>query len=149
RSVGERHHVRAWKIAAAEIHVPVHAVGENENLLAVHAERLEQAEHLRRLGRIVVEAIDHEQRIFGSARIQRALAGQNLDLLVRAHRVIARRRTEDRATTDPVRSARGTLTGTTGALLLPRLLITTGNEAARLGRRGTLTLVGEIRLDRV
>ena len=56
--------MRARKIAAAEIHILVDAVGQDENLPAVHAERLEQTNELRRLGGIVVKPVDDEQRFF-------------------------------------------------------------------------------------
>ena len=56
---------------------------------------------------------------------------------------------EDNATVTPLGSTDGTLAGTAGALLAPRLLAATGNLRATLSRLGALTPRGHLALDDV
>ena len=110
---------------------------------ATSESRRASADQARGLRRVVVERVDHEDRVLARARIERALACERLHLARHVLVVVARRRTEHRTTADPVRSARRALTCATRALLLPRLLVAADDDVADLRRRGALALVGE------
>ena len=95
-----------------------------------------------RLGRrlLEVEPVDHVDLLVGELGRERR-AHRELDDLVRhLEGVAARVRSEDHAAACPLRSARRTLAGATGALLAPRLLAAAADLAAGLGavraRRG-------------
>src|SRR5450756_1630006 len=147
RDIGVRHHVGPLQVAPAQENVGLKAVRKNQYLLVRHAECPEERDHLLGARRLVVEVVDHDQRILTRARVERALAGECTDLARNGLVVLAAGRTEHCAATDEMRSAARALTGASGSLLLPRLLVATGHETARLGVREPETLVRQIRLN--
>ena len=147
RHIGVRHHVRALQIPPAEEDVRLRPIGQNKNFPVRHTQSIEQRDELLGARLVVTEVVDHDQRIFSRTRIERALARESADLTRDRLHVIASRRTEDRPTTYPVRSAAGTLAGTTGSLLLPRLLVAAGHQTARLRVGEAEALVRQIRLN--
>ena len=132
RHVAVRHDVHVRQVAAAQEHVRLHAVREDEHLLSATPSRPTSAEHRLRLRRVVVELVDHVDRVLARARVERALARQRAHLARHVLRVAARDRTEHRAAAHPVRRAGRALTRAARALLLPRLLV-----AARPRSRGS------------
>src|SRR5690606_35346789 len=79
--------------------------------------------------------------------VERRLTGELTHLLRQRGAVVTRRQTEHHATTPPVRDASGTLTRTTSALLLPRLLVAARDFLAALGLGRALALVAQVRRD--
>ena len=69
-------------------------------------EAREQLLQPRRLRRVVLERVDHEQRAFAGAGVERTLAGERAHLLRHDLGVLARARTEHGAAAHPV-AARG------------------------------------------
>ena len=145
--VGVRHHVRPLEIAAAQKHVGLKAVRKYQYLLVRHSECVQQRDQLPGARLVVVEVIDDDQRILASARVERALSSERAQLTRHRLRIIAAGRTEDSAATDPVRSTPRALTGATGSLLLPRLLVTPDHQTASLGVGEAQTLVREVRFN--
>src|SRR6185503_14402209 len=79
----------------------------------------------------------------------RTLAGKGADLARDRLVVLAASRAEDRATADKMGSTTRSLTGASGSLLLPRLLVSARDESTRLGVRETEALVAQVRLNRL
>src|SRR5829696_7056483 len=86
-------------------------------------------------------------RAFPGPRVERTLSSELPDLPGNVRPVIPRRRPEHNTTAAPVRRPNGALPRTPGSLLLPGLLISTGDEAPALGHVGALTLVVQVHLD--
>src|SRR5829696_342994 len=147
RAVGERHHVHVREVPTAEPDVLLHAVREHEHLLVRHAEARREREQRGGARRVVVERVDHDDRAFTRAGVERALLGEHANLARDEMVVRARRRTEDGAAAHPLGRTRRALTGAARSLLLPGLLITARDVLADLRRRVALPLIGEERGD--
>jgi hypothetical protein len=61
-------------VAAAEKHVRLHTVSQNENLLLRDIERLQQFQEALRLRYVIREVVDHEDRVLAGTRVERALS---------------------------------------------------------------------------
>src|SRR3982751_1571548 len=111
RDIGVRHHMRPLQVSPAEEDVLLHAVGEDEHFLVRCAESIDERNHLLRAGPVVIEVVDHDQRVLAGPRIERALASERADLSRNGLHVLATSRTENSTAADEVGSATRTLTG--------------------------------------
>src|SRR2546423_14403631 len=116
--------MHALQIAAAEKDVVLHTVRQDQQFLPGNAQRIDQRHERFGAWLIVIEVVDHDQRSFAGARVERTLAGEGTDLTGDGLHVLATSGTECGSTTRPQGGATRPLTGATGSLLLPRLLIT-------------------------
>ena len=69
------------RLRAAQEHVRLHAVREDQHLPVGDVEARQQLQQQRRLRRVVGERVDDEHRVLAGARVERALAGERAHLL--------------------------------------------------------------------
>ena len=93
------------------------------------------------------QRVDDDDPAVASPIGQRAAQSGGNHLLGRALSVGTRLRSVNGATSGPLRGADGALTSSSGTLLTPRLLATTGNRTTSLGGVGPLTGGSELRDD--
>src|SRR5690606_11513725 len=120
-------------VARREVHCRLRAGGEHQRASVTQRQLVEQREETLGLGRLHRDRVDHAHHALAGTGVERRLTGELTHLLRQRGAVVTRRRTEHHATTPPVRGASGTLTRTTSALLLPRLLVAARDFLAALG----------------
>ena len=147
--LGEGHDVDRRQVPAAQVERLVDGRAQHEHLAVGEAEGREQRRQARRLRRAEGELLDHVQRAFARARVERALPRELLHLARNVRAIVARDRPEHDPAAAPMRRTGGALPRAAGALLLPGLLVAARDEAPGLGLGGALTLVVQVHLDRL
>src|SRR5690606_41368437 len=88
--VGVSHHEHVLRVATRKVHARLDAVREYQDLSIRNTEALEQAHELPGLRLVVVERIDHDERVLARTGVECALACKRLHLAVDALRIVTR-----------------------------------------------------------
>src|SRR5690606_6290260 len=130
------------QVARSQVQVLVNGFGDDQHV--VQAQAVQLAQQTLGLRSVDGEVFDHYQAIQTNQLGEDGAQSSAVHLLVQLLAVILRTSSEGHATATPDRTNAGTGTSTTGALLAPRLLATTGDFSAGFLSAGALTTASHV-----